>query len=1023
MPAVRISAWLSRAVRLVAAMLIVAAGNVGALDPDKRFHHYVKDTWSIEEGLPQISALAFAQDTDGYLWVATQAGVARFDGVRFTIFDAKNTPAIPGMFVQTLFVDGSGRLWVGTYKGMARRDRNGFMTIPAKQGKLDRAIEIQQIGQTGTGQIVVTATQGLFEAQGDALRAYPSARPGAAYGLLVDDAAIWVGREGGVEMLDGQGSHWFALSSEDADLRVTRLARTQGLLWAGTSRGLFFRSGDDWQRYTSDPRLAELPIVALHVDGDGNFWVANEQILFRIVGGRVAEVIDADNTAAHRGARAIFHDREGNLWIGSQWDGIARYWNGWTRRYSRDEGLREPVVWSLARDPDGRLWIGTHDGVSVLEGGRIRNLIQGSSLPHPNAYTLLAEPKRLWIGTRGGLAVLEDDRLLPPNPAFAILNNAQVNGLVRDERGLLWIATTRGLFQYDGASLQRHAVKEGPAEPSVRLLFPRSGLPMLIATQDGLFEKTELGLRRVGGATGLPKHIDVTAVYAPAPDRLVIGTLGEQLFAFDGKRWAELGPEHGVPVNSPFFIAHDSLGYLWVTGIRGAFRVPLTDIWEWMDGKRKRVRGEMLLNERGDHRGSQKGFCCNGAGNAKGFIENDTLWLPSRGGVVTISSRAIVKNKVPPPVLIERVRVGEHWTEVAGLTRVDVPLGTRDLSFEFTAPSFQQPRSVRLRYRLRGYDRSWRELADASRRDAVYTNLPPGPYVFEVEAANNAEVWARKSATLAFRIPAHLHETPWLYAAIALVLLGLGVALHRGRLRTLEARKRELEGLVDLRTEDLARVNRILERMSQTDPLTGLRNRHYLGIQLPADLAYYEREIRASGRGDLVLMLAFVDIDHFKSINDRYGHSTGDQMLKEFARIFEAQVRTGDYVLRWGGEEFVLLFRPMPAIEPVRIAERIRRAVASHAFAAEGVSLFNITCSIGFVQYPLSGELNKDLDWEEIIALADLALYYVKDTGRNGWAGVCPHRDDALPRIIEEFERDPASLVTTGKLVSMRPPQ
>ncbi len=1003
----------------VAVLLLAAAGSACALDPGKRFHHYVKDTWSIEEGLPQISALAFAQDAEGYLWIATQAGLARFDGVRFTTFDARNTPALPGSFVQALWVDRRGRLWVGTYKGMARRDRSGFSAVPAKQGNLERAIDIQQIGETGDGRIIATALQGVFEATGDALRALPSARPGAAWGLVVDDAAIWIGREGGVEMIDGRGSHWLPLPDGDAGLRVTRLERTQGLLWAGTTRGLFFRSGGRWQRHAGDPRIAELPIAALHADGDGNFWVANEQMLFRIVGGRVTEVVGADNSAAHRGARAIFHDREANLWIGSQWDGIARYWNGWTRRFSRDEGLHEPVVWSLARDPDGRLWIGSHDGVSVLEGDRIRAVVPGSALPHPNAYTLLAEPGRLWIGTRGGVGVVEQDVLLPPDPAFDRLRSVQVNGMVRDEAGRLWIGTTRGLFHHDGTTVQRHATAEGPAEPSVRVLKARPGRTMLVATQDGLFEKTDRGLRRIGVAEGLPQGIDVTAVFVATAGRLVIGTLGEQIFAYDGKRWAELGVAQGLPVNSPFFIVDDSRGYLWVTGIRGVFRVPEADIWEWMAGKRKRLRAEMLLNERGDHRGSQKGHCCNGAGNAKGFIEDDNLWLPSRGGVVTISSGAIARNEVPPSVVIERMRVGERWIEAARGETVDLPVGARDVGFEFTALSFQQPLSVRLRYRLRGYDRSWNELADASRRDAVYTNLPPGDYVFEVEAANNAGVWARTGARLGFRIPARLHETPWPYAALALVLAGIGFGLHRTRLRTLEARKRELESLVAARTDDLARVNHKLEMMSQTDPLTGLRNRHYLGIQLPADMAYYEREVRASGRGDLVLTLAFVDIDHFKTINDRYGHQVDDQVLKQFARIFESQVRTGDYVLRWGGEEFVLLFRPMPATEPVRIAERVRRAVASHAFAAEGVSLFNITCSIGFVQYPLSGELDRDLDWEQMIALADQALYYVKQTGRNGWAGVCPQPGDVLAALVEEFERDPASLQAGNRLLLM----
>ncbi len=240
---------------------------------------------------------------------------------------------------------------------------------------------------------------------------------------------------------------------------------------------------------------------------------------------------------------------------------------------------------------------------------------------------------------------------------------------------------------------------------------------------------------------------------------------------------------------------------------------------------------------------------------------------------------------------------------------------------------------------------------------------------------------------------------------------------QRGRLADLEARKADLERELGACREEVAGLQQRLEALSQTDALTGLRSRHYLGIQLPADIAYYEREVRASGRDDLVLMLAFVDVDAFKSINDRYGSEVGDQVIKEFAHIFGTQVRTGDYVLRWGGEEFVLLFRPMAGAEPARIAERIRRAVSAHAFAADGVGPFNATCTIGFTQQPLSVGVSRELDWEDIIALADRALYFAKSHGCNGWTGVVPQAGDSSQELLQQFERDPDGLRSSGRLI------
>lgn len=254
-------------------------------------------------------------------------------------------------------------------------------------------------------------------------------------------------------------------------------------------------------------------------------------------------------------------------------------------------------------------------------------------------------------------------------------------------------------------------------------------------------------------------------------------------------------------------------------------------------------------------------------------------------------------------------------------------------------------------------------------------------------------------------------------------LRGIGANLRdflrqRGPIADLEARNADLERELEACREEVASLQQRLEALSQTDALTGLRSRHYLGIQLPADIAYYEREVRASGRDDLVLMLAFVDIDGFKSINNRYGNEVGDRVIREFAHIFGTQVRTSDYVVRWGGEEFVLLFRPMAGSEPARIAERIRRAVSAHTFAEDGGGPFSATCTIGFTQQPLSAGGSRELDWEDIIALADRALYFAKSHGANGWAGVVPQAGDSTQALLQQFEGDCDGLRSSGRLVS-----
>jgi diguanylate cyclase (GGDEF)-like protein len=991
-------------VRLLAMFLLGLALVPAArgLDPAKRFHHYVKDAWSIDQGLPQITVMAIAQDAEGYLWAGTQAGLARFDGVRFVNFNPDNTPALPGMLTQALLADAEGNLWVGTYKGLVRYRARHFTAIALRAPGAEAGFDVRALARSPRGEIYAAGPAGVFVVEGEALVPF-AAVPAPASALHFHGDELWVGSERGAWRVADGKAQWFELPAQAEGATVMHFESADDGLYAGTSRGLYRLRGEGWRRLAPDD-IPAVPIEALYADRDRNLWVYATDELLRLRGGRIVERVPDSSPAAHRALRAIFEDREGNLWLGSQWEGLARIWNGWTRRHGVDEGLQDPVVWSVARDPAGGVWIGGNDGLSHYRDGAVRQVLPGSALPHPNAYTLLAEKNALWIGTRRGAALLRDGRLEHP-AAFEAIANTQIDGFLRDRRGTLWIATMMGLYRLEGEALVRLAQNEGLSDPRVRLLHETSDGRLLVGTQDGLYEHVDGRLQRVGENEGLPAHRDVTAIHELPRGELLVGTLSERLYHYAQGHWFEFTAAHGLPTNSAFFIADDRQGWVWVTGIRGVYRVPLEQLRAVRRGAQPRVeQAQMLLSERGDIRGSQKGFCCNGAGNAKGFIAGDTLWLPTRGGVVTFDSDWVVFNPLPPPVAIERLRAGQDWKTLAAADPVVLPLGQRDLGFEFTAPSFQQPQSVQLRYRLRGYHEHWLTLADPTRRDASYTNLPPGDYVFEVRAANNAGVWNPRPATVAVTVPAYLHETPAFFAVLGLLALALALAGHRWTTRRLRARQAALQAQVEQRTRDLADANLRLEEMSHTDALTGLRNRRYLQSQLPADLSFYLREVRKPGNEGTVMMLALADLDRFKAVNDDHGHHAGDLVLQQAARLMERQVRTGDYVVRWGGEEFLLVFRPMPWQEAPKIAERLRRAVAQHPFDIGLEAPLHLTVSIGFVEYPLFRDNHAAPDWQRMVELADRALYVVKHDGRNGWATFRPGYPMRVEDMLAELD-------------------
>jgi len=302
-------------------------------------------------------------------------------------------------------------------------------------------------------------------------------------------------------------------------------------------------------------------------------------------------------------------------------------------------------------------------------------------------------------------------------------------------------------------------------------------------------------------------------------------------------------------------------------------------------------------------------------------------------------------------------------------------------------------------------------------RSVNYTNLPAGSYTFEIRASNNADVWNKAPARLEFSIAPLFYETGWFVGLVAAMVLGTVYLLFRLQRHAHERQRAELEHLVAERTQQLHVANLALELASQTDPLTGLHNRRYLSNQIPADLAFYERENRRNGGQENTLLFALVDIDHFKKVNDTYGHKAGDRVLQQVSEVLRRQVRVGDYLVRWGGEEFLLVCRPSTRQFVPVLGERIRRAVAEHSFDLGDNVHISLTCSIGLAESGLYLNGQQSVGWEQLVELADAALYWVKENGRNGWAALRPQPKVDFAELIEKLHLGAQIMVNTGRVV------
>ena len=1002
---------------LVLLLCVLLPQPARALDPEKSFHHYVRDSWSVQEGMPQISAVDVAQTPDGYIWIATQAGVSRFDGVGFDTFSPSNEPAIPHPVTTALAVDSEGALWIGTRAGMAVLRGGRFHEVRWAGDGAAPMISSLHLG--GSGTLWAATSSGAARVRDDMLQPLPGSGDASAV-LEADDGTLWVGDLEGVRLWDGRGwttTRWPNAGEPEV---AYGLASVDGEIWAATADGIHVHGRSGWRPFPGASGEGALPLHFLHRDRDGNVWGGGDLGLVRVRPDRSVEVVPATRGNGLFNLFGALEDREGNLWLGSLSNGLSRIWNGWTRRYSTQEGLPDATVWTLVPDPDARaIWVGTNNGLArLVPGGHFTRPQVGELSRTAAIRTLYAEPGRLWIGLRNGLALYEPGRGTPAAiPEWARRIRTPVTGFERDPDGTLWISTLSGLLRWNGTTLEDFGADRGLEGAMAEFRVTRDGRRLAV-TRTTLLEFDGDRFVPAPEARNLPADARLATITELEDGRLVLAGVGASILLRHQDAWLQLDESTGLFPGSPFQILEGG-GYLWISSMHGVYRLSLAELDEFAAGRLSRVQPQMLLNERGMPNGGQQGLCCNGSGPADGFVDGGTLWLPTRDGIVALDTADIVRNPVAPAVHVTALRAGgqTHRPEPdAPDAPITLATDERDLALGFSVLGYQDPRSNLVRYRLVGYDQQWHSAAPMT-REVRYTNLPPGEYVFEVVGSNNADVWATGAARLRFAITPRFHETAgfWLLlAALALLLVYAGYRYQRYRFRVRQA---QLEALVGERTAELAETNHQLEQASLTDPLTGLRNRRYLARQIPADLDYYDRQLTANPGSAEVIVFALLDIDHFKQVNDLHGHAAGDRVLEEVALRLENMIRSGDYVVRWGGEEFLLVFRPMPAGQVPRLGERLRTAVSAAPFDLGDGRSIGLTASVGLSEYPMFRRAGGEpLGWEGMVELADQALYQVKRHGRDGWAMFRPTATTRTDVLLSDLQHGPDALLQAGEL-------
>lgn len=958
---------------------VLSAPIAPALDLGRPLSQAQVDVWKTENGLPQDTVTSILRTREGHLWFGTYDGLVRFDGARFTVFDAKTTPLLATGSAFALMEDRHGAIWIGRSENVLKYE-NGAFTQVLGADELGQGT-VWALAEAPDGTVWAGAGRGLVRwtaGKATLLTKENGLPPARIRTVCVDrEGAVWIGTSGAglARLQDGRVTRWTMTDGFPSDHIVTVLADPSGGVWVATAgAGLVRIVGDGRRVWTTSDGLPTDQLTALALDAAGSLWIGtwgSGVCRFQ----RGAFSVLAAPPLSNDKIWSILPDEEGFVWVGTWVGGLNRLRDRSFPSYGVPEGLSNDNVRSVLHGRDGSVWLATAGGgLNRLRDGRLEVIRKADGLPSDEVSALWEDRSgTLWVGTyTSGLAKLQGGRI----EAFGKddgLPGDDVRVVLEDRERTLWVATTSGVAtSRDGRRFERVATPEWVSlNAVVCVLEDRTGALWFGTSGDGLIRRDASGFRILTTRDGLVSD-RIAALYEDEEGSLWIGSAWSGINRLKEGRIAAIRLENGLAEGRSQVLLPDRFGGLWLTGNKGFQRLRKSELAAVADGRLDAVRPLSF----GLADGLRSASFASGQQPAGSIGPDGRIWLPSYRGVVVVDPARIPPPPPPPEIRVEEVvvdgapRVAKRALQIEPRRRL--------IEIRYAASTLRPPELVKFRFRLDGFDEDWIEVG--TRRSAYYTGLRPGRYRFRVQSRVGDGEWGRESEGLELVLKPAFHQVWWFRAPAAfLVLSGVGL-LFWTRTARLKRRHDELERLVGERTDALREANERLSELSFTDALTGIPNRRRLDEALHAE---WKRAIRFGHPLSLVL----ADIDFFKRYNDALGHPAGDRCIVEVARVVQSNARrAGDLAARFGGEEFALLLPATSGADAATVAERTRAALEALALPHPDGACPVVTASFGVATFVPES----DGDPERLLATADAALYRAKREGRNRVVGATP---------------------------------
>jgi len=988
------------------------------------WHDRVFSNYSVKQGLPHGPVSMITEDNTGFIWLISTEGLMRFDGHNFETVTSKY-PQVNN--TKVIARDSTGALWLGTNEGLVSLNPDTRRFKPYKLLS-DQKLSVVAIAMDKAGKSPdawVGTNKGVFK-----------------FNTLTFKAEHFLKKQ----MAADTGMRIFNVIKAD-----------NGTVWVGTNRGLLYKSQGEQKFYNFDlsaTLTSSLRISALLQDTHGDIWVGTPRDGVILINSKLIVSQPVIPKFSQEWIYSIAEVSPGVVWLGSYGQGViemnAKGNNPVRIQHNRlmESSLGHDEIWQIYTANNGMIWLGTSKGLSLYNSRQtsIKSLFgdtgRNNGISDANVNSLLEDHQgRVWLGLREkGIDIIDPKigridhvAVKPQSPEHALpggaietmklqasgdiyigsnwgvyrhsqskLNRVKLNGRDVDKYtgtleiidDTLWAGGTDGLWQLGINSEDKRVVNSLSAfstkfsDNRISAISKTPNEELIIGTWNGIHwinKAGELTSSSVKNNTSALPGINsyISSLFYDHDERLWVATEGAGIYVAQAKNHAgnfiQITKEQGLSSNIVRAMQLDDEGRVWVSSNAG---IDVID--------RKSLSVQSILPQEG-------ALLAPYFRQAALKTSAGEIVFGGSGGITVIDPNLWQVSPAFFPLTVVSTHVGNnvYFEPLLGVNEdqpVVIEPEQNNITVEFVTLDYVAVSAISYRYRLLGLSEQW-QLSNSQYRVAAFTTLPPGSYKLEIQNTNRLGDWNSDSHFMYIKVLPHWYQTFWTKLIGLFLVIVLALLIIRIRTESLKKRQLSLEEQVRQRTLSLQKVTEELDRMSVTDPLTGMNNRRFLERNMPAESALVIRRYQDfNGKykriDDADLVFFLIDIDHFKKINDEYGHKAGDAVLIEVTKRLRQVARESDFLVRWGGEEFLLVVRETSLPLARTLADRLCQQFKGEQFKINETTKISITCSVGFSPFPFYCNQPETVSWLECIDIADKALYTAKNSGRDAWVGV-----------------------------------